>query len=265
MNLKVMSFNLQVDNKKEGPNSWPIRVVRAGQAIQRIDPLIIGTQEGTQYMLDDLQQQLPGYGWIGSGRDQEGGEHCAIFYKKDEVHVKEWGQFWLSEEPEQRGSEGWDTACPRVCTWGHMQFTHFPHQEFLFFNTHLDHMGEIARTRGIQLVMDRLNAMRIDKPLPAILTGDMNATPDSDAIRFLRGELTLNGVQVNLIDAYSVLSEVGATFHSYGDAYNNYPPIDYIFMTQDVKVLHAGVDRKHENGGFPSDHYPIFAELQFDM
>src|SRR5690606_17777256 len=98
---------------------------------------------------------LPGYARLGNGRTAEnGGEHCAIFYKQDEVKVMKQGQFWLSEEPETAGSIGWDAMLPRICTWA--QFSDQAGREWFVFNTHLDHVGKEAKAKGSKLIWSRM-------------------------------------------------------------------------------------------------------------
>jgi len=88
---------------------------------------------------------LDGYDYIGVGRDdgKERGEYAAIFYKKDQLRLLDSGNFWLSPTPEH-ASLGWDAACIRICTWGKFQ-DKTSGKQFLFFNTHMDHVGVIAR------------------------------------------------------------------------------------------------------------------------
>ena len=52
-------------------------------------------------------------------------------------------------------------------------------REFLFVNTHLDHVGQVARDEGVNLLRERIEALRGDRPV--ILTGDFNSEPGSSA------------------------------------------------------------------------------------
>ena len=53
-------------------------------------------------MLEDLKSYLPGYKYIGVGRDNgaDEGEHAAIFYDTDKFDMLDHGDFWLSETPD---------------------------------------------------------------------------------------------------------------------------------------------------------------------
>ena len=41
-----------------------------------------------------------------------------IFYRADRVRLVEQGEFWLSDTPDQTGSESWGVDLPRMATWG---------------------------------------------------------------------------------------------------------------------------------------------------
>ncbi|WP_308635032.1 endonuclease/exonuclease/phosphatase family protein [Paenibacillus silvisoli] len=251
--MKIMSFNLRVNVESDGGNAWPNRIQEAAEAIKQANATVIGTQEGTYSMLQELHAQLPGYSWLGISRTgEQDGEYCAIFYRHDLVEPLESGHFGLSEKPEQLGYMSWNTACPRMCTWVKLRET--SGQEWILYNTHLDHISSEARTNGIRLIVDRMKqSSAVGGSIPAVLTGDFNCEPDSDVIACLNDEL-------GLINAYSTLTRVGRTFHDFkgGEAGE---PIDYIWATPNVSFTAVHIDRNTYNGRYPSDHYPVAAEL----
>lgn len=261
MGFPVMTFNLRVDIAEDGENAWPNRVQKVADVIQSSDPFIVGTQEGLISMISDLQKELSGYGMIGEGR--AGGsedEHCAIFYKEKEVECVNHGQFWLSETPAKANSISWESACPRICTWGEFRILHEPFHHFLVYNTHLDHVSQQAREQGIRLILEQI-MHDSNKDLPVILMGDMNASPDNNAIQLLRDNPVMKDKGLKLRDAYSILEKPpGATFHNF-QGNEEGEPIDYIFVSANVKVLETKIDRHVVNGGYPSDHYPLLVKL----
>jgi endonuclease/exonuclease/phosphatase family metal-dependent hydrolase len=251
MKFNVMTFNLRYNNAGDQENAWPNRIDSVCAMIKKHDPDVFGIQEGLYSMLLDLSDRLHEYHWFADGRDGvKEGEFSAVFYKRDAIDVLSTGQFWLSETPEVPGSVSWESAFPRVCTWGHFQFKGGSRQEFSFYNTHLDHISEEAREKGVQLIWETMNKHWEQKKRPSILTGDMNATPSSKAIQFLKN-------QKELVDTYQyVEAEVGATFHGFKGGSEG-EPIDYIFVTKDITIHAILVDRSHVNGKYPSDHYPV--------
>jgi endonuclease/exonuclease/phosphatase family metal-dependent hydrolase len=263
MEFTVMTFNLRTFTGRDGDNVWPNRFRRVARTIEDIAPSVIGVQEAHREMLHDLEPLLQNYRWLGEGREVGlTGELCAIWYNEAEIGIKEQGQFWLSEEPDRVGSRGWDGQCTRICTWARMYLKAEPRNEFYMFNTHLDHRGQIARENGIALIWRKISERRAALALPAVLTGDFNVTPDNPVIRFMRGLQELDGERAQMTDAYTALEGApGATYHGFRGGSEG-EPIDYIFVTPDVRVLHTAIDRRTIDGGYPSDHYPVIARIR---
>jgi endonuclease/exonuclease/phosphatase family metal-dependent hydrolase len=251
MELTIMTFNLRVDVPSDNENAWLHRADKTAEMILRHNPSIIGIQEGLSYMLTDIGDRFKNYKWIGQGREiGKTGELSAIFYRKDVLKIVDEGQFWLSEHPEEPGSKSWGTDYPRICTWGHFQFLSNLEKEFVLFNTHLDHISQEAREKGIRMVWDKMDT-QLQKKIPTILTGDFNATPENNVIKFLNDK-------EELVNAYSILEgDIGVTFHNFLGGTEG-QPIDYIFATKDFQLQNTIIDRNTIDGGFPSDHYPIF-------
>ncbi|WBL14650.1 endonuclease/exonuclease/phosphatase family protein [Sutcliffiella sp. NC1] len=260
MELKVMTFNLRVFVPQDGENAWPYRVDKVSKMILDHSPLIVGTQEGALFMLEGLEKRLPAYRWTGKGR--RGGmedEFCAIFYRYDELEIVDEGQFWLSETPEEPGSISWNSDFPRICTWTHFRVKKSG-QEFIHYNTHLDHISQEARENGIQLIWERISKHYEEKKLPIILTGDFNSKPDNQVVQFLRGEIASS--KAMLKDSYSVLEgDIGRTYHHEFSGGTSGEPIDYIFTTPNVEIVKTVVDRRKIEEAFPSDHYPVVSTL----
>jgi endonuclease/exonuclease/phosphatase family metal-dependent hydrolase len=262
MKLKAMTFNMRINVTSDGENAWPNRVDAVIDTIRQSEAVIIGTQELSPLMLRDLEERLTEFGWVGEGR--RGGlndELSAVFYRKDIFKVIDNGTFWLSENPEIPGSQSWDTAFPRICTWAKLK--HADGGELYFFNTHLDHISSDARLNGIKKIVDKMLVKEKENKLPVILTGDFNIGPDSNVIRYLKNiknhGLTLN----NVYDEYSsVINQMlGCTFHDFKGG-NVGEPIDYIFVSSDIKIKDVLINRNMVNGKYPSDHYPVSAFLE---
>ena len=262
LKLKVMTFNLRTHTANDEGNEWVQRAPWAVETVAAHAPSIFGVQEAYLLMLEDLQQGLPDYRRIGQGRRGENeDEHCAIFYRSDEFEVLEQGQFWLSETPDVIGSLGWDSDYPRICTWG--RFRHQSSGEIVrVYNTHFDHIGEAARIEGAKLVGTVMLQHATTYPEDsAVLMGDMNGEPSDQPLRYLRGELPEEGAVPVLEDAYQQLKgETGRTFHDFAGGLEG-EPIDYIFAEAPLTVRWSEIDRRRFGGKYPSDHYPLIAEV----
>ncbi|QCJ44313.1 endonuclease/exonuclease/phosphatase family protein [Bacillus sp. S3] len=250
MDLLIMTFNLRYDNPEDGENSWSNRKAKAAEIIKQEQPAIIGTQELLPAMIKDLDELLTEYNWFGQPR-QSNDEHSAIFYKKDKVELVKSGTFWLSETPTVEASISWDSALPRICTWGEFICLGSA-QKFRVFNTHLDHISEEARIKGVRVIEAYMDALNKSEPLPAILTGDFNAEPASDEVKFWKDKL--------FTSIYSVMKIQGAglTFHDFEGGFVG-EPIDYIFVSKNIKIESGTIIHSKVENGYPSDHYPVSA------
>jgi endonuclease/exonuclease/phosphatase family metal-dependent hydrolase len=269
-NLLVMSFNIRYGSADDGPDSWDRRKDLAIDVLRRHHPDVVGLQEALRGQLDDIEAALPEYGEIGVGRDdgRTQGEYSAILYRKDRLDVNESGTFWLSDTPETPGSITWRNACPRLCTWARF-VPQPPGTAFYMFNTHLDHVSQLSREKAVVLIAERIQKRR--HPDPFVVTGDLNAAEDNPAVQYLKGkgelDVAWNGLSQNplpLVDTFRVLhsddAEVG-TFHSFKGTTSN-PKIDYIFARPGTKVLQAAIVRDRQGDRYPSDHFPVLAELR---
>jgi len=262
MEFNVMTFNLRCNTPNDGDNAWPHRIEQAAKTIAGHDPLVVGTQEGYYSMLTELHGKLPDYEWIGVGRfGGNENEHCAIFYKKDRLDALDQGHFWLSETPEEPATKSWDSMFPRMCTWVTF-LDKASGNVFTVFNTHLDHHGQEARDRGVQVIWNYVSQHRTRYTSPVIVMGDMNSAPADLPIRYLRGDAGEEGPNGWLTDAYSVYDgTIGRTAHEYKGGTDG-EPIDYIFVSPQVELIAAEVERRTIDGRYPSDHYPVVAALR---
>jgi len=259
--VNVMSFNIRYDNPEDSLNNWKYRKDRVAAAVLFYNVDLLGTQEVLHNQLEDLQQRLPEYGVVGVGREdgKEEGEYSALWYKKERFALLDSGNFWLSESPELAGSKGWDAACERMASWVKLA-DRVSGKIFFILNTHLDHIGVVARREGVRLILDRVN--ELSDGLPVIVTGDFNAVPESDVIKSLTDSVNPE----HLTDARSVsplLYGPSWSFHDFGRiSYDKRPLIDYVFVRNNLKVLKYGVLAETDNEAFLSDHAPVLVTVQ---
>lgn len=252
--LKVISYNVRYTGEPatDGENHWDYRRHASINMVREERPALIGTQEVLAGQLEFLRENLPEYEAVGVGRDDgiSAGEHMAIFYRKEAVEMIDWGTFWLSETPE-KPTMGWDAACHRTCTWARLR-DKASGKEFALMNTHLDHIGKVAREQSIRLLMQRM-AELVGADTPVVMTGDFNSTTDQEIYSPLKASMQ---------DAREVAtrSDRRSTFNGWGRGSG---VIDHIF------VRGAKVDRfevlcdKNYGAPYISDHYPVAAEIRF--
>ena len=176
--LKVMSYNIRLDVKSDGENWWENRKGKVADLMNYYNADFIGCQEVLYHQLKFLQHELTTYNYIGVGRDDgnKDGEFSCIFYSKDKFKLLSQGTFWLSPTPDTV-SFGWGAACRRVCTYGLFQ-SKSTKKKFWIFNTHLDHISELARAESVKLIDKMAKKLNSKEDLPIIITGDFNAKID---------------------------------------------------------------------------------------
>ncbi len=255
--LRVMSYNIRYDNPGDAAHAWPLRKEMVARTLIFHHSDLVGLQEVLKHQLLDLQKLLPGYRWIGVGRDdgREKGEYAPIGYRPDRFTLVASGTFWLSEKPDSIGSRGWDAALPRIVTWGHFIDT-FNERPFYFFNTHFDHIGEHARRQSARLVSQR--AQLLAQNHPCILSGDFNCTRTDSAYQFLIHPST------GWYDS-EFLSQSGhyggtQSFNAFSDRLQPGYLIDFIFVKGPWQVTQHGLIAERWDGRFVSDHYPVLIE-----
>lgn len=251
--LRVMAFNVRLPTDADGANRWDARRDIAVRMLRQADADVIGTQELFKRQGDELVAALPRYAWFGRGR--RGGdddEHMGVFYRTDRLRLLEHGDFWLSDTPGVPGSISWGNLYPRMATWARFERL-ADGRRFTVFNTHLPYRDQdaAARLRCAALLRARIDALPRGEPV--VLLGDFNTAPDGDVHAAL--------LQAGLRDAWTAaVTRRGpeATFHAYTGTADR--RIDWILVRGlSVRAVHT-IDAS-EHGRYPSDHFPVLAEL----
>ena len=247
--LRVMSFNVC---------GWNYKNVKhlAAKTILTYNPDVVGLQECSYDCYKGLTKDLPGYTFVGVGRengklDKNSGESCGILYKTEKFTLVDSGTFWLSETPDTP-SKGWDADYIRICTWVILK-NNETGEEFGHVNTHLENIddgtGVEALEKGAQMVIDK--ALSLD--MPVVVTGDMN---------FEKGTAYYN----TFVNAGFRDSQDAAANTMDGPTYHDDPTehIDYVFVNDRItEVITYKLVEDQFDGQYPSDHYPIYADLKF--
>ncbi len=259
---RVMSFNLRTKTFIDTLNGWGLRKDLVVKTIKNFGPDLLGTQECQLSQAKFLQSRLPGYHFVGAGRNdgKTSGEMCGLFFRADRFFKLDEGNFWLSETPNKPGSKSWGSSYRRMVTWVKLMPREGDAQPFYFFNTHFDNQGQRARVQAAWLLRRKID--EIANGLPTIVTGDFNTDSDTTPYQLLvRGPQDWRGY---LIDTYRQTNPTPGsnegTRHKFSGGTGG-DRIDWIITTNNFQTLSATIDRTHYNGRYPSDHFPVTAVL----
>ncbi len=256
--LRVMSFNVRFPSPDDGPDLWEARRDVLVETLRQRSPDAVGAQEIYREQGDYIVSQLPEYSWFGVGRTgTRSDEHMGVFYRPDRLKLKEHGHFWLSETPDLPASRSWGMDLPRMVTWGRFE-TLAGGARFTLLNTHLAHRPEdnAARLNGVALIAERIG--RLAESGPVLMTGDFNDVAG--------GRVHAAFLATGLRDARQLAAKPEGpegTFHGFSGMEIG-PRIDWILCDPRWSVLRFETFTFHEGARYPSDHFPIVADLALD-
>lgn len=258
--LRVMTYNLRYASPNP-PNAWPQRRPLMRELLHQAAPDVMGTQEGLYGQIKDLAADLPDYDWIGTGRDGGSrGEFMAVFYRKARLEPLEFDHFWLSDTPAVVGSTTWGNSNRRMVTWAKFR-DRATGGEFYLFNTHFDHQIQTAREKSADLVRQRVAAL--DTKLPVLLVGDFNAAAEANqAYEILTGDKFFADAW---LQAGVRRGEGTNTFNGFRSPKADGVRIDWILTRGDVTVAEAETLTFARDGQFPSDHFPVAAQVRLGV
>lgn len=253
--MRVMTFNLRFANPADGPNAWEFRKELVVQIIRAHQPDLLGTQEGTVPQLHYLTLHLPGYLPLTAHRQVDlTCQYPTIYYWAEGFDVQESGEFWLSETPAVHRSLSWGSAFPRMVTYGLFK-EKGREAPFYFINTHLDHVSPEARLKGARIISNHFFPFN----QPMILVGDFNEPPDSPVYwEFLGAGSPLRDTWRD----FNPPGEEAPTQHLF-DGRPRGHRIDWILVTPPFRVRQALIVTDHQDGRYPSDHFPYEAEVEY--
>ena len=259
--LRVVSFNVRNSNAKDGDDAWPKRTEMFFDTIKALAPDLIGFQEVLADQHDAIVAKMSGHAFAGVARNdgKRAGEWAMVGFRSARFSEIAHGDFWLSETPEVPGSKSWDAALTRICSWVRLR-DKANGREFIYANTHFDHVGKIARQEASKLIARRVAT--IAAGAPALLTGDLNINEDNPAYAVLVRPEAPDAIR--WIDAYREVhpqrAPDEASFHAFKGTVKG-SRIDFIFHSAHFAAKSAEIDRTSRDGHFPSDHYPVWAVI----
>ena len=252
---RIMSFNLRCADDKEG--SIKNRSKIAFAIIEQYLPDSFGVQEANGKWMKRLYKEFEEtYAWVTQPRDKDSdSEASAVFYLKDKFELIDSGTIWLSETPDVPYTKHEDSGNTRIATWATLK-----HKEtgeiYTHINTHLDHVSDEARALQADVLNKKILELS-ENGYPVVCTGDFN----TDKTSIVYEEMLAHSNDARLL---AKNTDDGITYHSYGKIEeHDKGAIDFIFVPKGIEVENYKVIRDTAKGMYPSDHYPIIADVNF--
>ncbi|MCM8540750.1 MAG: endonuclease/exonuclease/phosphatase family protein [Lentisphaeraceae bacterium] len=253
--VRAMSFNIRYGTAKDGDNHWEKRKAMVFKVIKDYAPDFVGMQEALKFQIDEIVEANSQYKSAGIGRDGENkGEFSNILYNHLKFELLENETFWLSDTPETM-SKSWGNGLHRICTWALLK-NKVSGKHIYVFNTHFDHRSVPSRVQSARLIIQKIKE-RQHLEYPFILTGDFNAIESSLEMNYFSSN--------NILDSDRFVDHEDQNRGSFtGFKFGNYKhKIDYIYISaKQWNVKKSEIVRYSENEKYPSDHFPIYAELE---
>lgn len=265
--FKVMSFNVLCSLcATPDHDPWEMRLEMFRDVFDRHDPDLLGIQELTP-LGDEVGlflDRLSGHSAIYFAPD-DGLSYpdAAIFYRRSRFSVIESGEYWLSPTPDVPNSSGFaKPQLPRLVVWARLK-DNAGDRELYFATTHFDN-NTPSQAMSAPLVKERT------KPfvgtLPVMLVGDFNSKPAVEAFQTLTtdaGDGFAFADTQPLAESWSTISNQDPA-----PSYDLADRIDHIFVAGDqttwsVSRWQADLTVYPPNDRYPSDHFPIVAELDY--
>lgn len=274
--IRIMSFNMLLNYSEshlDVVDHWENRKERVISYIQYAHPDVIGSQELQSDQLDDILCAIGDeYHYYGLGTKDgiKEGDIPAIFYCKNRLELVKGQTFYFSETPYKisNGPFGKKNTFT-LCQFRDKKTDH----QFIILNTHFSFGNVEQRHYEACKLREFLLGNRFE--LPLLITGDFNTFPfrqeldlpfyDGDKIIGVIEEGgVIDSLKTSLFGHFGPISSTNfcakekKPFCSEGD-----PGIilDHIFVNKRIRVLSHGIDPAKVDGHFPSDHFPVIADI----
>ena len=180
--------------------------------------------------------------------------YLPIFYKKDKFELVESGSKYHTHTPDVKSRlEG--AEYDRQFTYAILRDKETG-VEFLYVNIHLDTAGYKVRTEEAKILASFLEPYSM---LPTVVGGDFNTALDTSPITTLLS-LTDLAAGSAVADSENVVMNP-STVKSYTSLAGK--TIDHVFVSKELITVqkYEVWDNVTENGNYPSDHIPVYAEI----
>lgn len=273
LNCTIMTYNVRYwngenDTTNSGYFSWPLRKNEVFEMIKKHSPDVLGLQEVTNYMYQDIMNALPTYTYLGVGRNTGteyrnviNEEQAVILYKTDKFECIRDGYFFLSETPDQVSSLP-GSQFNRLVVWACLKDKETKNY-FYVYSTHFDHGTEDwnkeTRKRQAEIAVEQIISKQ--DGIKVFFIGDFNSEPIEPTYNVLTEHFSDSFVKTMTTPTGGYLNNEDTYTGMYSTSDNIPKRVDYIFTLGEITVISYNAD--NDDMGltlFPSDHLPVIVK-----
>jgi endonuclease/exonuclease/phosphatase family metal-dependent hydrolase len=210
---RFLTFNLRLDLEVDGINRWNLRKPAVFSFLNKQKYDIVGFQEVTPQMYEQLKSELNDYEYVGTYRYYLD-EANPIFFKKDKFECLEYYTFWLTDTPKEPSILE-NSFFYRICTYAVLEAKN---ETIIFMNTHLDYHSDDLSLKQLMYVLEKIESLKEKyQNAKVVLVGDFNQTPDTRTIQYASEKMK------------KTYDQNQVSYHAYGQAKPGVL-LDYIFI-----------------------------------
>jgi endonuclease/exonuclease/phosphatase family metal-dependent hydrolase len=275
--LKIGTFNIRTTAVgNTGRLRWNRRRAIIESLIQREDPDILGLQEvanrthGIPHDVDQMQwlaETFSDLRTLVGAEPQKLPADNPILAREGRFEPEDTG--YLAFDAEGRAiAEGVDAGAlhlgprGRIRPWQAARHLNeslaswvvlgdrYTDETIAVYNLHLDARSPSLRRRQVGLVLQVISRLG-HRDLPLVVLGDFNSFRGSPPVRAL--------TEIGLVPV--IEANRRGTYH-FGFGVTLWPRIDHILVSRNLDILTGYIERHSHEGVYPSDHYPVFADIR---
>ncbi|HZV03237.1 MAG TPA: endonuclease/exonuclease/phosphatase family protein, partial [Planctomycetota bacterium] len=261
--FRICQYNVHFDYTDDGPtHRWVTRRDRCAELLLQCKATIACIQEDKADQVQDLKDRMPGWEFVGRGRNANGsGERTSICFKTDTWKCLDHGDFWLSDTPDTPGSNTFGSEYCHKATWAKMELTaHGSTGQVTVISTHLDDRPPMDEPRRKSAVCIRNYVRDHFKKDNIVICGDFNSAVTDESHKVMAD----TSIEPPLYDTWDCSKHnepsSGTVHHWTGTAKTK--RIDWIFIGGKVSADSMNFDRYNKNGDYGSYHFAVCADLE---
>lgn len=269
--LRIMTYNMlynakEAEDKLPAKHRWNCRKPRLLEYLSYVKADVIGSQELQEDQVQEVMSMLgANYGYYGEKTRQNEGrsDTNAIFFNKNRIELIE--SKTISYKDEQ---------CENAFTYCYFK-DKLSDKKFVVLNTKLS-WGDADRRLAEAIQLNQFSTL-LSSEEPLIMMGDFNVYPfilhkrniffDGDYIEQVLAGKNLKDAKMKSIFGHfgplcSITNSKETLEPFIGPQLSGFV-LDHILVNDRVDVLTHGIDTAKVNGEFPSDHFPVIADIAF--